>query len=482
MDILALVQAGAGIGALITRLVAAAAGPFYWWVLRPARRASRRPLPTHGTALWAAGAALLLFAFALPEPWLQWALLTGQSFRDAVADSSTVAQLVAETRFGRLWLAHQVVALSLTSILALVALREGRSRGLWLAASVAGALLPALAAMSGHTATYGAVALVTHLLHWGAATVWVGGIAHLLVVAWISLPPARLASVAAAFSPVALAAAVVTMATGAVNGWLYVPSLSSFVSTSYGGWLLIKFALIVGMLVLAAYNGLVMVPRFVAGREQPGSFRLTVGAEGVIAAGVLAAAQRVARQPLAFDDGTEHVGRAGRIALELVGPAGIAAALIAVAGIALAWAAWRKAQRTGLRALAAVGLGVALGVAGTALAVGSVLVPSTPWNAEDNPMPPRADALQLGKQLYESYCAICHGEDGKGGGFLASSLRRPPADLTGGHAAARTDGDLMWIVTNGVQGTEMPPFSFLTESERWAIVHHLRVLQGQIPD
>src|SRR5690606_33005064 len=152
------------------------------------------------------------------------------------------------------------------------------------------------------------------------------------------------------------------------------------------------------------------------------------------------------------------------------------------AGIVLAWAAWRRAQEAGRRGLAAVGLGVVLAVAGTALAVGSVLVPSTPWNAEGNPMPPQADALELGRQLYESYCAICHGEDGKGGGFLASSLRRPPADLTDGRTAARSDGDLMWIVTYGVEGTEMPPFSFLTASERWAIVHHLRVLQGQIAD
>lgn len=479
MDILALLQAGAGIGALITRLAAAAAGPFYWWVLRPAQRAGRSPLPAHGTALWAAGASLLLFAFALPEPWLQWALLTGRSFRDAVADSSTVARLVAETRFGRLWLAHQVVALSLTSILALVALREGRSRGLWLAATVSGGLLPLLAALSGHTATYGPVALVTHLLHWTAATVWVGGIFHLLLAAREPLPTPQLAAVAAAFSPVALAAAIVTLATGAVNAWLYVPSLSAFVTTSYGGWLLIKLALMAGMLILAGYNGLAMVPGLAAGREQPAAFRLTVGIEGVVAAGVLAAAQRVARQPLAFDEGAEHLGRTGRVALELVGPAGFAFALAAAAGVALAWAAWRQARGARLRGLAAVGLGVALSMAGTVLAVGSVLVPSTPWNGEPNPMPPRDDALQLGKRLYESYCAICHGEDGKGGGFLASSLRRPPADLTSSRTAARTDGDLMWIVTNGVQGTEMPPFSFLTESERWAIVHHMRVLQGQ---
>jgi mono/diheme cytochrome c family protein len=35
-----------------------------------------------------------------------------------------------------------------------------------------------------------------------------------------------------------------------------------------------------------------------------------------------------------------------------------------------------------------------------------------------------------GKQMYMSYCASCHGVDGRGSGPLASSLQIPPADLT----------------------------------------------------
>ncbi len=35
-----------------------------------------------------------------------------------------------------------------------------------------------------------------------------------------------------------------------------------------------------------------------------------------------------------------------------------------------------------------------------------------------------------GKEMFTSYCAVCHGKDGKGGGPAASALKTPPADLT----------------------------------------------------
>ena len=35
-----------------------------------------------------------------------------------------------------------------------------------------------------------------------------------------------------------------------------------------------------------------------------------------------------------------------------------------------------------------------------------------------------------GKQLYNSYCALCHGSDGKGGGPFSPQLKVWPSDLT----------------------------------------------------
>src|ERR1700757_1267781 len=35
-----------------------------------------------------------------------------------------------------------------------------------------------------------------------------------------------------------------------------------------------------------------------------------------------------------------------------------------------------------------------------------------------------------GTQMYDSYCAVCHGTDGKGGGPAASAMKTPPTNLT----------------------------------------------------
>jgi mono/diheme cytochrome c family protein len=43
-----------------------------------------------------------------------------------------------------------------------------------------------------------------------------------------------------------------------------------------------------------------------------------------------------------------------------------------------------------------------------------------------------------GKEMYQNYCAVCHGIDGKGNGPAASALKTNPTDLTA--LAKKSDG------------------------------------------
>lgn len=35
-----------------------------------------------------------------------------------------------------------------------------------------------------------------------------------------------------------------------------------------------------------------------------------------------------------------------------------------------------------------------------------------------------------GEEMYNAYCAVCHGKNGKGSGPAASEMKKPPSDLT----------------------------------------------------
>ena len=95
------------------------------------------------------------------------------------------------------------------------------------------------------------------------------------------------------------------------------------------------------------------------------------------------------------------------------------------------------------------------------------------------------ETVARGKKLYDRSCLLCHGSRGKGGGpaafFIAPySAPRPNYFATGGFkfrstasGELPTDQDLFRTVTNGVPGF-MPPFTGLTEEERWQVIAYLK--------
>ena len=85
------------------------------------------------------------------------------------------------------------------------------------------------------------------------------------------------------------------------------------------------------------------------------------------------------------------------------------------------------------------------------------------------------ESVAIGRELFATNCALCHGETGEGDGPAASGLAKPPADLNEDHVQSLTDGALFYIISQGVPDSPMPAWeNVLSEDERWHLVNFLR--------
>ena len=115
----------------------------------------------------------------------------------------------------------------------------------------------------------------------------------------------------------------------------------------------------------------------------------------------------------------------------------------------------------------------------------AVLRPRVPADQLDsarsmlNPLIANGDMLEKGKALYEgkAFCAACHGRDGRGLGEDLGLKGLLPRNFTDPQwQAARTDGELFWILQHGSPGTDMASFVplVLSEDEAWQVLLYLR--------
>ena len=86
-------------------------------------------------------------------------------------------------------------------------------------------------------------------------------------------------------------------------------------------------------------------------------------------------------------------------------------------------------------------------------------------------IPAAAPDLQAGRSIYAENCAPCHGETGLGDGSQAAQLPNP-APAVGAAELARQASPAEWyqMVTQGRMDRFMPPFTSLTDAERWDVV------------
>ncbi len=96
-----------------------------------------------------------------------------------------------------------------------------------------------------------------------------------------------------------------------------------------------------------------------------------------------------------------------------------------------------------------------------------------------NPFPPTAENVAAGRKQFQNYCTSCHGETGRNEGVLFATRVSPPVPRLDSPQVQRyTDGQLKWIIANGISPSGMPAWKgVVDEADMWRIVLYIRTLR-----
>jgi copper resistance protein D len=229
--------------------------------------------------------------------------------------------VLSQTTFGRAWLARFILACALAATLpALLSPRDHKSPWLEAAATVLAAAFAGTLAWSGHAAGGLGSEAVIHpaadVLHLIAVAAWVGALLPLIVLFAAagaddaSLAIARTAT--ARFSILGIASVGTLLATGIVNTYYLAGSVPALLHTDYGRLLLIKIALFLAMVAIAAVNRLRLTPQLLqeasiaASRDALRQLRRNAAIEALAGATVIVIVAALGIMPPAIHAAHQH--------------------------------------------------------------------------------------------------------------------------------------------------------------------------------
>jgi len=95
-----------------------------------------------------------------------------------------------------------------------------------------------------------------------------------------------------------------------------------------------------------------------------------------------------------------------------------------------------------------------------------------------NPVPYTDASLKDGAEHFQHHCQVCHGLDGHATGVPFAAMMDPPVpDLDEKDIQEYTDGQLKWIIENGLAPSGMPGWKgMLDDDEMWKLVCFIRHL------
>jgi mono/diheme cytochrome c family protein len=102
-----------------------------------------------------------------------------------------------------------------------------------------------------------------------------------------------------------------------------------------------------------------------------------------------------------------------------------------------------------------------------------------------NPVEPSPEVIAEGREHFADHCAICHANDGSGNTEMGRGLWPKAPDMRLPRTQNLSDGELFWIIENGVRFTGMPGWSTGNkegETSSWQLVHFVRRLPQLTPE
>jgi hypothetical protein len=110
-----------------------------------------------------------------------------------------------------------------------------------------------------------------------------------------------------------------------------------------------------------------------------------------------------------------------------------------------------------------------------ARAVRGFAIPSRARNAK-NPVPFSGEVWAESRAHFADHCASCHANDGSGQTEIGRNLYPKAPDMRLPETQRLTDGEIYWIIENGVRLTGMPAWGPGGGSDvnTWKLVHFIR--------
>ena len=107
-----------------------------------------------------------------------------------------------------------------------------------------------------------------------------------------------------------------------------------------------------------------------------------------------------------------------------------------------------------------------------AITVRRLALPSN-YRQLHNPFPTSQENLRAGMGHFADHCATCHGNDGSGNTMFGNGLYPKPPDMRTAETQDKSDGELYYIIENGIRLTGMPAFGKegdVGDADTWKLV------------